>query len=81
MMSSHLAMPREGHLKEVFHIFGRLKKHHNSEMVFDPSIPEVYLNSFPKEDWGYSIYSTPDKELKEVLPPNMPKPLGKEFVL
>ena len=36
MMSSHLALPREGHLAQVFHIFVYLKKHHNSALVFDP---------------------------------------------
>jgi hypothetical protein len=81
MMSSHLALPREGHFAEVIHIFAHLKKHHNSEMVFDPSIPEIDMNQFPREDWGYSIYSTPGEDLKELLPPNMPKPLGEEFVL
>lgn len=37
MMSSHLALPRKGHLEEVLHIFAYLKKHHNAEMVFDPT--------------------------------------------
>jgi hypothetical protein len=27
MMSSHLALPHEGHLKEMYHIFGYLKAH------------------------------------------------------
>ena len=81
VMSLHLVMSREGHFKEVFHIFGHLKKLHNLEMVFDPSIPKVNLDFLPKEDWGYLIYSTPGKELKEGLPPNMPKPLREDFVL
>ena len=58
MMSSHLALPREGHLKEVLHIFAHLKKHHNAEIVFDPSVPEIDLNLFPREDWGFSIYGS-----------------------
>ena len=41
MLSSHLALPREGHLQELFHIFGYLKKHHNAEMPFDPTLPEM----------------------------------------
>ena len=28
MMSSYLALPREGHLKEVLHMFAHLKKYH-----------------------------------------------------
>ena len=36
MMSSHLALPREGHLEQVLHIFAFLKKYHNTELVYDP---------------------------------------------
>ena len=48
MMSSHLAMPRDGHLLAVFHIFAYLKKYHNTELVYDPShsytAPFVHAN-------------------------------------
>ena len=37
MMASHMAMPREGHLRQVLHIFSYLKKFHNTELVFDLS--------------------------------------------
>ena len=40
MMTAHMAMPREGHLDNIFHMFAYLKIKHNSRMVFDPS----YLN-------------------------------------
>ena len=39
MMSSHLALTREGHLKEVFYVFAYLKNHMNSELVFAPTVP------------------------------------------
>ena len=38
MMSSHLCMPRKGHLEQLFHVFGYLKKHHNAEMPFDANL-------------------------------------------
>ena len=41
MVSSHLALPREGHLSQVLQIFSHLQKYHNSEMVFDPSDPVI----------------------------------------
>ena len=41
MMSSHMAMPRQGHLDQVLHIFGHLKKYYSTEMVFDPSDPLI----------------------------------------
>ena len=50
MMSSHLALPIEGHLSQVFHIFAYLKKHHNSALVFDPSYPDVNIDTFLKHD-------------------------------
>ena len=30
IMSSHMAVPREGHLGQLFHIFSHLKKYHNT---------------------------------------------------
>ena len=51
MMSSHLALPREGRLAQVLHIFAYLKKHHNSALVFDPSYPDVNIDTFLKYDW------------------------------
>ena len=37
LMYSQLALPWEGHLEQIFHIFGYLKSHHNSKMVFNHS--------------------------------------------
>ena len=79
MMSSHLALPRSGHLDEVFHIFAYLKKKHNSEMVYDPTEVDIDRSAFPREDWSYSIYG--DDNLEEVLPANMPLPLGRSFTI
>ena len=76
MMSSHLALPREVHLAQVFHIFAYLKKHHNYALVFYPSYPDVNIDKFPKHDWT-NLYG----DVKEAIPPNMPKPLGKEVVM
>eukprot|EP00957_Ditylum_brightwellii_P203530 15335063-Ditylum_brightwellii.AAC.4 len=37
LMSSHLDMPREGHMAEVLGIFAHIRKCHSTELVFDPS--------------------------------------------
>src|SRR5210317_1297587 len=79
MMSSCLALPRVGHLEQVMHIFGYLKQHHNAELVFDPTYPEIDENAFQKKDWSTSEFG--HLEGKEVLPPNMPKPRGKAVVI
>ncbi len=79
MMSSHMALPREGHLKELFHFFAYLKAHAHAEMVFDltPILPDKSL--FEREDWSYSPY---DYEfLKEVLPSNMHKSHGQSMTM
>ena len=72
MMSSILALPRMGHLEQLYHIFSYLKKHHNTEMVFDPSEPTIDEELFVKQDWTNLVYAIDDTDLKEVLPGNMP---------
>ena len=76
MMSSYVAMPREGHLQQLFHIFAYLKGVHNARMVFDPSYPDVDSDSFEKKDWT-KFYG----DVSEEKPPDAPEPLGKEFLL
>ena len=79
MMSSHLALPREGHLESVFQIFAYLKKHHNTEMVFDPSDPVIDEDEFEKQDWTSSEFG--GYEGREEYPPRMPEPRGQGFVM
>ena len=76
MLSSHLALPRCGHLAQVLHMVAYLKSHANYEMVYDPSDVEFDRAQFLRKDWGYSIYTQDDRELVEELPPNMPDPRG-----
>ena len=68
MMSSHLALPIEGHLESVFHMFAYLKKNHNSEMVFDPLETVIDMSDLPREDWSLSIYG----DVREEIPPTCP---------
>ena len=74
MMSSGLDLPRTSHLEQLYNIFLYLKKHHNTEMVVDPSEPTIDEELFEKQDWRNSVYATGDTDLKEALPGNMPKP-------
>ena len=73
IMSSHLCMPREGHLEKVFGIFSYLEKHKKSNMVFDPTPVNLDETAFHRTDWSNSIYG----DVSEELPPNAPEPLGK----
>ena len=79
MLSSHMALPREGHLEEVFHIFAYLSKYHNAEMVFDPSDPDIDLTKYEKKDWASSEFG--HVEGREELSKNMPEPRGLGFTL
>ena len=72
-MSSHMAMPREGHLEQLFHIFSYLGKFHNTELVFDPSDPDIDQD-WISSDFGHVID-------KRELPPNMPQPRGLGFTV
>ena len=66
VLSSHLALPREGHLVQLFHMFAHLKKYHNAEMVFDPSDPVVEESDFERKDWTSSEFGHVDG--KEEVP-------------
>ena len=73
MMSSHLSLPREGHLKELFHIFAYIRKYHNYEMVFDHSDLVVYKRKFDEKYWTASEFGS---YTEEELPANMSMPRG-----
>ena len=76
MLASHLALPREGHLEAVFHIFSYLRAKHNSRLALDPTYPEIDESSFKKHEW-VSFYG----DFKEAVPQDMPKPRGKSVDL
>ena len=48
MLLSYLALPREGHFKQLFWMFAYLEKQHNSEMFFDHSVSVVDYSEFLK---------------------------------
>ncbi len=58
-------------------MFAYLRNKHNTEMVFDPSYPEIDHEQFPIENWKDTVYG----DCSEEMPVNMPKPLGFGFVL
>ena len=76
-LASTMALPREGHLDAVFHMFSFLKHKHNGVIVFDPTEPEIDINKFPREDWS----DTPYGECKEEIPRNAPDSRGIAFTM
>ncbi|KAI2491971.1 Reverse transcriptase (RNA-dependent DNA polymerase) [Fragilaria crotonensis] len=74
-LASYLAMPQEGHLEAVFHLFAYLEKKHNARIVFDPTYPDIDMTVF-ECDWK-QYYGN----VTEAIPPNAPEPRGKEVDL
>ena len=68
MMSSHLALPREGHMEQVPQIFLNLQKYHNTKLVYDPSNLVIDLADFERRDWTSSEFGHIDGV--EELPPH-----------
>jgi len=76
-LASMMALPREGHLREVYHMFSFLKSKHNAVMVFDPTVPEIDYSSFQDHDWSATAYG----DCKEDKPSNAPLPRGLGFIM
>ena len=79
MLSSHLDLPREVYLNQVFHIFSYLKKYHNTKLVFDTSDMCVKESYFELEDWTSSEFN--NIQGNDELPPNMPQPRVLGFII
>ena len=76
MLASYLASPRDGHMDAVIHLYSWLRDHHNGRLVLDPSYPDIDQKNFVRRDWEH-FYG----DVSEPLPPDMPKPLGKDVDL
>ena len=76
-LASMMALPRRGHLDQVFHMFAFLKAKHNGCMVFDPTDPDIDASQFVREDWSAAAYG----ECREEVPTNMPEPRGVAFTI
>lgn len=72
LLSSHLALPRVGHLNQVYHIFGYLKASPRRRLYFDPTHPKISEARFHKFDWE-DFY----RDAKEPIPLDAPEPRGR----
>jgi hypothetical protein len=75
-LSSHVVMPRQGHLEALFHLFAYLGRKHNARIVFDPTYPDIDMTVFKECDWK-NFYG----EVTEAKPPNAPPSRGKDVDL
>ena len=73
-MASMMALPREGHLDQLYHMFGYLNCKHNAEMVFDPTVPTFDKSCFKRDDWSHTTYTNATEKIADNIPP--PRGLG-----
>jgi hypothetical protein len=76
MLSSYLASPRKGHLENALYVMGYLRLKHDSQLIFDPTYPDIDKTAFPYFDWT-EFYDN----VEVAIPPDMPPPLGKDVDL
>ena len=78
-MSIHLALPQQGHMEQLYHLFYYLNKYHNSELILDPSDKVIDQDEFERQ------YLTSGKFFhvsgNQYLPPNVTDPRGLGFVI
>lgn len=73
-LSQHQALPREGHLEAIYHIFAYLKHSggRKRRIVFDPRPPDLDLTHLVKADWQ-DFYPDACEEIS----PRAPRPRGR----
>lgn len=71
LLSSFLTQPHRGHMEAIESIYGYLKHHDRSTMVFDDAQIHWSDTDFPHYDWE-DFY----KDAKEEIYPNAPEPRG-----
>ena len=71
LMSTHMAMPREGHLQQLYRMFGYLKLYPKRKLAFDFQHPVISEKIFKEYDW-YDFY----RDATEAIPRDMPNPRG-----
>lgn len=71
LLSTHLAMPRFGHVEQVYWMFGYLKLYPKRKLVFDPQHPIICEHAFCSFYW-HDFYCG----VEEAIPGDMPAPRG-----
>jgi hypothetical protein len=69
LLLTHLAMPRIGHLNQVYRMFGYLKLYPKRNLAFDGMHPIISERMLKKHEWQ-DFY----RVAREAIPCNMPTP-------
>jgi len=73
-MSGFRVAPRKGHMEHVQHIISYLVKMKHAAIRFCTEEPNFSAMPDQQFDWAYTVY---DGHIEEVVPHEMPTPLGK----
>jgi hypothetical protein len=75
MLSTHLAMPRNGHLEQAIHIFAYMTANPKKTLAMDPQHPVYNEDQFlPVSDW-HDFY----RDAKEQIPDDSSPSRGKWY--
>ena len=74
LLSSYLALPRIGHLQQVYHIFGYLKLSPRRRLYFNPDYLKISESRFHLFEWE-GFY----QDSEEPVPYDMPTLLGRSI--
>lgn len=73
ILSQYQASPRQGHLEQVFNIFGYLKHNPKLSLHMDPSLPDIDYSTF---DFEINSFFEQYRDAEELLPPDRPEQRG-----
>ena len=68
LLSSHVALPREGHLETAVHVMAHVGQRYNSRLVYDPLYLEIDHSVIKECDWS-EFY----RDAKEAVLVNTPE--------
>ena len=74
ILSQYQASPRQGHLHQLLHIFGYLKKKPKMGLFMEPSLPNINYGDFVTNPQDFVEYY---RDASESIPGDMPRPRGR----
>ena len=69
LLSSHVAIPREGHMEAAVHVMAHVSQRYDSRLMYHPTYPEIDHCVFMECD-KLKFY----RDAKEAIPVNVPEP-------
>lgn len=78
ILSQYQAIPRQGHMEQVLHIFGYLKKKGKMTLYFDPHLPNI---DYTKCRTNREEFQAQYRDAKEEMPYRRPEPRGLGVVM